>query len=787
MNWVNALTDLDPALIWGLLSRGVGLVFVISFASLAPQVLPIAGSTGITPIRESLAAIERDFPSWKRFAYFPSLLWLNRSDAVLGALPWLGMAAGLAIVVGGPQTPWAFALCYAIYVSLDRAVGLVYPWDCVLFEAGFFGMLLPATLVLPHIAASSPPLPAVAWVYRLLVFRVMLGFGKHKFVGSTAQDSGYLKSFLVQQPLPTQLGWYAQKAPLPLLRLALFGTFVIEIIAPFTVFWPGPWCVAAAVLTIALMIGIELTGNFGYFNVVMVVLALSWLDSRTASMFSPYELFVADGRWPAHALVALQLSIAVLAFSYNTFCALTWTLWSPWTRVRPRVLTWPLTLARTLQPLRFVHAYGVFPPRTPPAAHFVPAIEASWDGLKWHTLTHRYSPTLETSPPRFCAPHHERFDQAVVYESLGVNEASIFRNITGRFDPYGYGGVPGALMLLHRIVRGTVPGDRFYDRSLERERGRPQLARARLYMLEPCSIAEHRQTGRWWRRTLVGPHFPPLGPDDGYFERALPVPELWHFDDLIWLKRSRVGALMERARRGQDAHTLAILEADELTSEHVDRFWNELLPAVTPGCREDWAGLRALVTDLRARFGHAELHRLERVAARYAVLLFAKIEPLFLDAGLKPVFGRGEATLNVKTNYHVRLLAYHVVSEGKSAYDAVMQDPQRAIEHAGRMTLFSGNYLPALFRYEAFVYQSQKLRVLQAYNEHEGRAAPSERQQRASAEIEAMLGRLWGAVDMAEFLRKRFTGPDDVLDVAESWPRFALLASGEVVRVEREG
>src|SRR5262249_9743705 len=54
------------------------------------------------------------------------------------------------------------------------------------------------------------------------------------------------------------------------------------------------------------------------------------------------------------------------------------------------------------------------------------------------------------------------------------NEASIMRNIAGRWDPYGYGGVPGALLLLRRIVEGTVPGSRFYDRALERAR-RPLL------------------------------------------------------------------------------------------------------------------------------------------------------------------------------------------------------------------------------------------------------------------------------------------------------------------------
>src|SRR5688500_17691015 len=102
MELLNRLAYLDPPLVWGLVSRGIGLVFLISFASLSWQVLPTAGARGITPIKDSLAAIAAHFPTWKRFLYFPSLLWLNQSDGFLRALPWIGMLAALGIIIGGP-------------------------------------------------------------------------------------------------------------------------------------------------------------------------------------------------------------------------------------------------------------------------------------------------------------------------------------------------------------------------------------------------------------------------------------------------------------------------------------------------------------------------------------------------------------------------------------------------------------------------------------------------------------------------------------------------------------
>src|SRR5215471_12675932 len=71
MDLLDQLADAPPELIWGLLSRGLGLTYFISFASIATQLLAIAGRRGITPIAESLQAIRRDFPTWKRFFYFP--------------------------------------------------------------------------------------------------------------------------------------------------------------------------------------------------------------------------------------------------------------------------------------------------------------------------------------------------------------------------------------------------------------------------------------------------------------------------------------------------------------------------------------------------------------------------------------------------------------------------------------------------------------------------------------------------------------------------------------------
>lgn len=777
-----ALIDPAPELVWGLLSRGLGLVFLISFASLSGQVLPTAGARGITPIAQSLRAIERDFPTWKRFAYFPSLLWFSASDGLLSALPKLGALAAISCMVGGPHAPYAFAFCYLAYVSLDRPMVLIYPWDCLLFEAGFWGMFLPATRLVPSLACVAAPLPAVAWVYRLLVFRVIFGFGKHKFAGSTKQDSGFLQSFFVNQPLPTPVGWLVQKQPLLLHRLSLLVMFLVEVPLPFAVFFPGPWSSAAGCALIGLMVAIELTGNFGYFNVAMIVVTLSWFDNSTARALSLSGFFAPSGPWFVHGLVALHLLLAAIAFPFNTFCAQTFSLWSIWARVRPRVLTLPFALARSLHPLRFAHAYGVFPPRSAVAGKLMPVIEATWDEQTWQALPFAHAPTEETSRPTWCAPHHNRFDQAVVYEGLGLDENSVFRNIVGRWDPYGYGGVPAARMLLHRILQGDVPGQGFYDRALERERGRPLAVRVASCFFEPTTFADMKETGRYWRRTLVGPHFDVLHASDGYWDEPLPHPEQWHYDDLVWLERSKLGTLMLRAERGEDFHELVLVDAHGLDTADVERFWNDFLPRVAARHQESWHGLRATVSELRSHYGRPQLHRFERIAARYGVLVFARMQPSFLASGLRPMFGFGDAGSRIKTNYHLRMLACHIVLSGRAALDGVRRDPTLADEHLPTFSLRSGSYFQALFNYEQLVFQAQRLRALAAFTEFEGRTPPTPKQQRTLDYLQGVVRRAWGVIDYGEFLKHEFTGPEDQLYTPEALPKFQLTSEHEVVR-----
>ena len=132
----------DLPVVWGLFTRGVGLVYLIAFISLLPQVVANAGVRGVFPIGLRLTRIRADFSAPRRYLYFPTLLWLRHTDGTLRAVAIVGVLSAVAVVVGGPHSPWALALCFLCLHTLDFAMRLYFPWDCMLLEVGFFAVLL---------------------------------------------------------------------------------------------------------------------------------------------------------------------------------------------------------------------------------------------------------------------------------------------------------------------------------------------------------------------------------------------------------------------------------------------------------------------------------------------------------------------------------------------------------------------------------------------------------------------------------------------------------------------
>jgi hypothetical protein len=568
-------------LLWSIVQRGIGAIYLMAFFSLLPQLMPLAGSKGAIPFSKRLEAIHHQFGP-KRWLHFPTLFWFfGASDAALYSVCICGAILSCMIIAGPLVSSPVFVAfprvgCFLAYLSFSEAMTLLYPWDCLLFEMGFLLMFFPEPMPLFPASdsdTSSPPvfyLPSslVVFALRFLFFRLMFGFGKFKFHGSTFSDQSYMHGFLIAQPIPSPLGWLLHHAPFICLRLGLAMLFFIEIPVPFLVFLPffGAQFFAGS-LTCAFMLVISISGNFGFFNLLTAVLGFAVV----ASAFSLYSSDPVD-RLSLPARLALLLhSLAGASLlplnSWVSQSALYWPSLSHWVRLSlPRSLgktvkylfpdpavqlryvfgtihvpagknlatfmtafvTTALDVLRWMQSLRLVHAYGVFPPMSLPPVRFVPVVEGSRDGRAWLEYGYRFMPSSETCRPVWVAPHCPRFDHYLLYDAVGINLSGFANNV---HQPFAHYYRPNTTLLQAVLARLLVaePGDpvlslfgvnpfppqkkSIQNRSEDlnyNNHNALRFLRVSTYILTANSVGDAWRSGKWWRRKYVGEHLPAL-------------------------------------------------------------------------------------------------------------------------------------------------------------------------------------------------------------------------------------------------------------------------------------
>src|SRR5262249_24480930 len=201
------------------------------------------------------------------------------SAGMLAALP-VGGAIAAAAAACGVLTPAMLAAAWLALLSLDLPCGLSSPWESMLLEAGFLAVFLPPLAPLPALTAIRAPQPILMFAFHWLLFRVMFGIGTTAFTRDTIREPRYLRGLLISQPVPTPLAWRAVGAPRWLLAIAHTALVANGIVLPFLVFFPGwpRWMAAAAFA--ATMIALQAFANLGFFNLIVIVLAVPLLDAR---------------------------------------------------------------------------------------------------------------------------------------------------------------------------------------------------------------------------------------------------------------------------------------------------------------------------------------------------------------------------------------------------------------------------------------------------------------------------------------------------------------------------
>jgi hypothetical protein len=469
--------------------RALGIIYATAFLSLAVQIKGLAGRQGILPAREFLADVKERFGR-KRFVAVPTVFWFSHSDGFLQSLCWICVVLSALLVVGIAPIVVLMVL-WVSYLSLLSVMRLLlgYQWDILLLEAGFLAIFLAPLRLFSMAPVDHPPWPVLLLVYWLL-FRLMFlsGLAKWRSGDMTWRRLTALAHHYETQPIPTPAAWFVHQLSYRFHRFSTVLMFVIELLVPFLIFAPPPCRHAGGLLIIGLMFVIMFTGNYCFFNLLVIALCLPLFDNdfygrlfpwigttaRSSSLHLPRELL-------------LLIGVTVLALSMIRLLRLF--------RSESRLV---IAVNQFLDSFPIANWYGLFSVMTTTRMEIV--VEGSQDGREWRAYHWKWKPCDPKRAPPWVAPHQPRLDWQMWFAALGDYR------LNGWFIGF-----------LIRLLQGSRPVLALL-RSNPFPEGPPTYIRAVLYRYHFTDRKTRRATGAWWtceRRALYCPVYSLRGEERG--------------------------------------------------------------------------------------------------------------------------------------------------------------------------------------------------------------------------------------------------------------------------------
>jgi lipase maturation factor 1 len=461
--------------------RLLGLVYLIAFASLGVQILGLVGEHGILPVAQFLPQVHRAYGA-DAYRIYPTLLWVSASDASLLFLCWGGALMSIMLIAGIAQLSVLVAL-WTFYLSLTVAgqLFLQFQWDALLLETGLL-----ACLYAPW--RGTEPAPIVRWVVGTLPFKLTFLSGATKILsGDPSWANWTAMTYHYQtQPIPAWTSWFAYHLPFPFHYWSVPGMLGIELVATFALLLPARFRrtrLFACLAMIFLQLGIGLTGNYGFFNLLSIVLYLAALDDQTLRHFRlprrEVNVLPRRSEAPAWRLTASVVAVIFATMSLAT-CIREMEVTARGAASVDR--TWAGSALRLASPFRAVNGYGLFRVMTTSRPEIV--IEVSSDGQDWKEYEFRWKPGDPARRPSFVEPHMPRLDWQMWFAALAPGAAQYWLD---RLLQRIVAGEPAVLQLL-----GPAP-----------LRDRPRFARLAHWDYRFTTSIERAATDAWWNRTFL--------------------------------------------------------------------------------------------------------------------------------------------------------------------------------------------------------------------------------------------------------------------------------------------
>ncbi len=477
--------------------RLLGGVYLIAFASLAPQLTGLVGDHGILPAREFLSRVHDAYGSGG-YRLLPTLVWLSPSDGFLSMLCWSGIVISLLLIAGIVPIV-SSALLWLLYLSLTIAGQqfLQFQWDALLLETGLLAMFYAPLSLRSRLDVDSEPPSIVRWVIWGLAFKLTFLSGITKILSGDPSWAAWtaLSFHYETQPIPAWTSWFVHQLPISVHYWSAAAMFIIEVAVPWLIFVPARFRrvrLVACGLMISLQVGIAATGNYGFFNLLTIVIYLALLDDRTFEALLPWGTMPLDPPADRPAASTWRTTANVIALVVAALSVLTLLREMDATRGRRMIAgEWAERILDWVAPFNSVNGYGLFRVMTTERPEIV--IEVSQDGQTWKEYEFRWKPGDVMRRPRFVEPHMPRLDWQMWFAAL---------------DP------PSAQNWLSRLVTRLLDGDTVVmsllgPSPLARP---PRFARLVYYRYHFTSSAERAKTGAWWKREFRGYLTNTIGP-----------------------------------------------------------------------------------------------------------------------------------------------------------------------------------------------------------------------------------------------------------------------------------
>jgi len=480
--------------------RSLGFIYCVAFLSLSQQLGPLIGQDGILPASLFLDRVQTAAggSTLEAFWRLPTLFWLNNSDIFLYACCYLGLALSV-LLLAGRANAILVALLWVLYLSFVHIGQLFYGygWESILLETTFLSIFLCPVMSAKPFPARVPPSKTLMWFYRWLIFRVMFGAGLIKMRGDACwADLTCLMYHFETQPIPNPISWYFHQLPTPILKFGVLWNHFMELLVPFFVFGPRRLRIIGGLLLISFQAFLIISGNLSWLNWLTLAICIPCFDDRALRWLIP-------SRWrkrlpapeqtqqastPRRVVIAC-LAVLLLALSVNPI---------------RNMLSSRQVMNTSFDQFQLLNTYGAFG-SIGKRRHEV-ILQGTTDtsitpSTRWLEYEFHAKPGDVTRRPALIAPYHYRLDWQIWFAAMSTYQQN-----------------PWLVHFVYKLLQGDegalslLAGNPFPDAP-------PQFIRAELFAYRFTTFAE-RQEG-WWRRTRIGPYFPPVSLDDRSLRRFL--------------------------------------------------------------------------------------------------------------------------------------------------------------------------------------------------------------------------------------------------------------------------